>query len=195
MRVTGGRLKGRELFGPKSAEIRPMRDQVRTALYNILGDVIEGSLFLDLFAGTGSVGIEALSRGARHAVFVDSSARAVQIIHKNLQQLDLTKQASVYREDVFQALESLSQRGQRFDLVFVGPPYGLGLADGTLAKIAELSVLNPDAMVVTEIFKKEMMQDHYGALGLFDERLYGDNRMKFYRKTSPTGTLCQSGLM
>jgi len=189
MRVTGGRLKGRELFGPQSAEIRPMRDQVRTALFNILEDVVEGSLFLDLFAGTGSVGIEALSRGAAHVVFVDNSQEAVQIIHKNLKQLELIKQATVYREDVFQALESLSQRGQRFDLVFVGPPYGMGLADRTLQKIAERKVLNPDAIVVTEIFKKEAVQDHYGALELFDERLYGDNRMKFYRKTSPTETL------
>lgn len=184
MRVTGGRLKGRELFGPKSAQIRPMRDQVRTALFNILENVIEDSLFLDLFAGTGSVGIEALSRGARHAVFVDDSAQAVKIIHKNLQQLELMKQATIYQEDVFRLLESLRKREKRFDLVFVGPPYGKGLAGRTLEKISELNVLNPDAIVVTEIFKKETVQDRYGALELFDERLYGDNRMKFYRKIS-----------
>ncbi len=182
-------LKGRELFGPKSAEIRPMRDQVRLALFSILEHVIEGSRFLDLFAGTGSVGIEALSRGAEHAVFVDSSTQAVQIIQKNLQQLELMKQATVYREDAFLALEDLSKRGQRFDLVFVGPPYGKGLVGRTLERISELNVLNPDAIVVTEIFKKETVQDRYGALELFDERLYGDNRMKLYRKTSPTGTL------
>lgn len=166
-----------------------MRDQVRTALFNILGDVVEGCLFLDLFAGTGSVGIEALSRGARHALFVDDSAQAVKIIQRNLTALALTQHATVYREEASIALEHLDRRGQRFDLVFVGPPYGKGLADRTLEKISELNVLNPEAIVVTEIFKKEAVQDRYGALELFDERLYGDNRIKLYRKISSTRTL------
>lgn len=190
MRVTGGRLKGRELLGPKSAEIRPMRDQVRTALFNILEDLVEGCWFLDLFAGTGSVGIEALSRGAAHVVFVDSSQEAVQIIRRNLQQLELSKQATVYREDVFIALENLNKRDERFDLIFVGPPYGKGLADKTLSRIAQLHMLKPDTIVITEVFKKEIVQDRYGRLEIFDERIYGDNRIKLYRKTSSTGALC-----
>ncbi len=180
MRVTGGRLKGRKLFGPPIAKIRPMRDSVRTALFNILGDAVPGSLFLDLFAGTGSVGIEALSRGAEHAVFVDSCWEAVKVIERNLQALDLTRQATVYHQDVFLALEDCTRQGQRFDFVFIGPPYGQNLAHQTLLRLSLLKILKPEAVVITEIFKKEYLEARYGPLGLFDERRYGDNQLKFY---------------
>lgn len=180
MRVTGGVLKGRRLFAPKSPDIRPMRDQVRIALFNLLGDLVKESRFLDLFAGTGSVGIEALSRGAKHAVFVDHSPKAIKLIEKNLKSLDLQKRATVYHEDVFAALELLNRQGQHFDLVFIGPPYEENLAHQTLSKLSELDILNPQAVVATEIFKKESLQGRYGALRLFDERTYGDNLIKLY---------------
>jgi 16S rRNA (guanine966-N2)-methyltransferase len=183
MRITGGTLRGRKLIAPKSASIRPMRDQVRAALFNIINDLASGSRFLDLFAGTGSVGIEALSRGASCAVFVDSAREAVQIIERNLQELGLHDRAKVLQEDVFQALERLHGQGERFDLVFAGPPYGQNLAHPTLEHLGTLDVLQEDAVVATEIFKKERVADRYPSLELFDERAYGDNLLKFYRRS------------
>jgi len=180
MRVTGGALKGRRLLAPKGAEIRPMRDQVRAALFNVLGDLVRGSRFLDLFAGTGSVGIEALSRGAEHAVFVDRDPQAIKLIKENLENLDLVGRATVRREDVFVALERLHRQGRKFDLVFIGPPYGKNLAHQTLKRLSELDLLTQEAVVITEIFKKEAVESCYGPLCLFDERLYGDNRIKLY---------------
>jgi len=182
MRITGGTLRGRKLIVPKSPAIRPMRDQVRSALFSILGDLVEGSRFLDLFAGTGSVGIEALSRGASFAVFVDESREAVKLIERNLQELGLTSRAEILQDDVFRALERLHRRGEPFDLVFVGPPYGQELAHKALERLGELSLLRDEAVVVTEIFKKETLEDRYGSLALVDERAYGDNVLKFYRR-------------
>lgn len=182
MRITGGALRGRKLITPKSSSIRPMRDQVRSALFSILGELVPRSRFLDLFAGTGSVGLEALSRGASLAVFVDESCEAISIVERNLQELGLTSRAEVLRDDVFRALERLHRRGERFDLAFIGPPYGQNLAHKTLERLGELSLLDDDAVVVTEVFKKETLEDRYGSLKLVDERGYGDNILKFFRR-------------
>ncbi len=184
MRIIGGRLGGRSLIEPTPQMkrfLRPMREAVRAALFDILGDAVINARFLDLFAGTGSVGIEALSRGAQYAAFVDISEQACQIIQENLKSLTLEKQASVYQLDVFRAIELFARQREKFDLVFIGPPYGKGLAHKTLAHLAQYSILSPGALVVTEIFKKEIIRTEYGPLHSFDERIYGDNRLWFYR--------------
>lgn len=182
MRVLGGKLAGRMLCDPtakRKRSLRPMREAVRAALFSILGDSVEGAQFLDLFAGTGSVGIEALSRGVSSCVFVDSSEESCKIIRKNLENLGL--RAEVYRLDAFGAIELFHRRSAQFDLVFVGPPYGQGLAPRALERLAQHSILSPAALVITEVFKKETLSEQYGALALADSRLYGDNRLYFYR--------------
>lgn len=185
MRITGGELGGRRLQAPEGAEIRPMRDQVRAALFNILMDVVEGSVFLDLFAGTGSVGLEALSRGAQRAVFVDNGAEALQLLRQNIDELGVGERAEVVADEVVDALAHLEGANGGFDLVFLGPPYGADLAHQTLARLAERDVLRPEAIVVTEVFKKEAVETAYGHLMQIDQRLYGDNRLIFYRLTAP----------
>lgn len=180
MQVIGGSKKGHKLFWPEDHKIRPMRDMVRSALFNILGDLVENSRFLDLFAGTGSVGIEALSRGARHCVFVDNAPEAIKLIHKNLEALGLKKKASVLKLDVFEAIERLAREGARFDLIFVGPPYGKHLADKALTRLSKHAILNKAGIIVTEIFKKEVLHHEYGDLRRLKEREYGDNRLLFY---------------
>lgn len=184
MRIIGGRLGGRSLIEPAPQMkrfLRPMREAVRAALFDILSDPVTNARFLDLFAGTGSVGLEALSRGAQSCAFVDNSEQACQIIQENLKNLGLEKRASVYRLDAFTAIELFDRQGKEFDLVFIGPPYGKGLAHKTLAHLAKHSILSPGALVVTEIFKKETVQKEYSLLQSFDERIYGDNRLGFYR--------------
>lgn len=184
MRIIGGRLGGHSLIEPTPQMkrfLRPMREAVRAALFDILSDSVTNARFLDLFAGTGSVGLEALSRGAQSCVFVDISGQACQIIHENLKNLNLEKHARIYQLDVFRAIELFDRQSEEFDLVFVGPPYGQGLAPKTLAHLATHSILSSGALVVTEIFKKETIQTEYGLLKSFDERTYGDNRLWFYR--------------
>lgn len=183
MRIIAGRLSGRPLVEPTpqiKRFLRPMREAVRAALFDILGDSVVGVRFLDLFAGTGSVGCEALSRGARSCVFVDISAEACNIIRKNIENLELGSQATLYQSDVLQAIESFHRQGEQFDLVFLGPPYGKELAHKTLAHLASHPILSDSALVVTEVFKKEKIQREYRFLKFFDERTYGDNRLWFY---------------
>ncbi len=184
MRIIGGRLSGRPLVEPTpqiKKFLRPMREAVRAALFDILNDFITDARFLDLFAGTGSIGIEALSRGARLCVFVDISDEACRIIRKNIENLGLSLQARLYQLDALKAVEFFHRQGEQFDIVFIGPPYGKELAHKTLSRLAAHPILVPGALVVTEIFKKEKIQTEYGLLQSFDVRTYGDNRLWFYR--------------
>jgi 16S rRNA (guanine(966)-N(2))-methyltransferase RsmD len=158
-----------------------MREAVRAALFSILDDAITGARFLDLFAGTGSIGLEALSRGARSCVFVDISEETCRIIQRNIENLELVQQASVYQIDALQAIEMFHRQGQQFDLVFIGPPYGKELAHKTLVHLSAHPIVSPGALVVTEIFKKEKVQTEYGFLKSLEERTHGDNRLWFYQ--------------
>lgn len=179
--MIGGSKKGYKLFWPQHHRIRPMRDVVRGALFNILGDLVEGSRFLDLFAGTGSVGIEALSRGAEYCAFVDHAPEAIRLIHKNLEALSFKEKALVLKLDVFEAIERLSAESERFDLIFIGPPYHKRLAHKALMALSQHVLLDKEGIIITEIFKKEELDAQYGELALMDEYQYGDNRLLFYR--------------
>lgn len=152
MRVVGGRLRGRTLSAPKSQAIRPTADRLREALFNILahayGDPVTGARVLDLFAGTGALGIEALSRGAAFALFVDDGAEARALMRENVAALGLGGSSRVFRRDATKLgpvhpLES-------FSLVFLDPPYGRGLAEEALASARAGGWLTPDALIVVE---------------------------------------------
>jgi 16S rRNA (guanine966-N2)-methyltransferase len=164
-----------------------MRDFVRSALFNILSDIVPGSAFLDLFAGTGSVGLEALSRGARSCSFVDASADACAIIRRNLDALDLLLVGDVFQGDCFRMLDELKRRGRRFDVVFVGPPYYHELVPATLDVLGDGRLLADDPVVVGEIHQTETLGETYGRLQREDARRYGDNRLLFYRTNEEPG--------
>jgi 16S rRNA (guanine(966)-N(2))-methyltransferase RsmD len=172
MRIVAGALKGRRLHAPPGARTRPTADRVREAVFSMLGDV-EGLSVLDLFAGSGALGIEALSRGAREAVFVDSSQRAVAAVRRNLAELGL--EAQVQRRDV---LRWLGGAEGPYDLVFVDPPYDLAvrLAERLAERLP--AVLSPNARIVTESDKRAPLQL---PLGLLNERVYGDTRIAVHR--------------
>ena len=180
MRIISGSRKGRKLVDWEDAGIRPMRDFVRSALYNIISDLVPDARFLDLFAGTGSVGLEALSRGARECAFVDSSPEACAIVRRNLDRLGLIPKAQVIQADYQDGIARLARRGRRFDLVFVGPPYGRGLAARALALLGEGEIVAKGAIVATEVYKKEELAPAYGGLTRIDSRTYGDNTLHFY---------------
>lgn len=171
MRVISGSCKGRRLAAPKSKSIRPALDQVKEAIFNILFDV-EGKTVLDLFAGTGSMGIEALSRGAAHCVFVDSSREATALIRENLQRCGLGENAAVFAKNVSVAIEVLGRREEKFDLIFVDPPYLKSLVNPTLEKIADYEILAPDGVIVIEHHPKEPITPPAG-LRVSDARKYG----------------------
>lgn len=161
-----------------------MRDFVRTALFNIIGETVLEARFLDLFCGTGSVGLEALSRGAREVTFVDRSADACGIVRRNLDQLGFLDRGRVLHVDYVEGIDYLERRGKKFDLVFVGPPYDKGLADAALRLFSERSILDPDAVVIAEVRNKTTLDQQYGLLKQIDKRVYGDNVLDFYCATT-----------
>jgi 16S rRNA (guanine966-N2)-methyltransferase len=181
MRIIGGSHRGRRLVDWGESGIRPMRDFVRSALFNILSGIVPDATFLDLYSGTGSVGLEALSRGAQSCVFVDASPGACAIVRRNLDALDLLSVGQVIQGDSLHVIDELKRRGRRFDIVFVGPPYYHELVPTTLVALGDGRLLTQDPVVVGEIHKTEQSGEAYGVLGLDDARRYGDNRLLFYR--------------
>ena len=173
MRIVAGTLGGRHLKAPAGRATRPTSDRVREALFSILGD-LDGARVLDLFAGSGALGIEALSRGASAAVFVDTDPKALTAIKANLQALDIT--AKVHRRD---AIAYLNNAGEApFDLVFLDPPYSS--ASEMAGPLSERlpSVLSEDARIVSESDKRHPL---ILTLPLLDERVYGDTRIAIHR--------------
>ena len=172
MRVVAGAYRGRRIEAPQGRATRPTSDRVREALFSILGP-IEGVRVLDLFAGSGALGIEALSRGAADAVFVDSDARAVAAVRRNLAALGAD--AEVYRRDAFAWLGAASGA---FDLVFADPPYSS--ASRTAGRLSELlpPLLTDISLTVTESDKRDPL---LLAMPLIDERIYGDTRIAIHR--------------
>ena len=181
MRIIAGSRGGRRLVEWEESGIRPMRDFVRAALFSILSDFVEDAAFLDLYCGTGSVGLEALSRGARSCTFVDRSRGSCAIARKNLDELDFLDIGEVIQSDCVEMIEGFARRARRFDLIFLGPPYYKELAPVTLAALGKGEILGADPIVVAEIHHTERADEDYGVLELVDARKYGDNRLLFYR--------------
>lgn len=181
MRVIGGAAKGRRLSTLQTLALRPTPDRVREALFNILGSCIEGAVVLDLFAGTGAIGLEALSRGAHAVVWVERHDAACRLIEKNLRLCALPQHASVRRTDVLQALPALKAAAQRFDLIFLDPPYQSSLIEDTLLQLGDGVLLTADGQVVAEHFFKRTLREYYGQLRRVRVARFGDVALSFYR--------------
>ena len=183
MRVISGSAGGLTLTVPKGHKIRPTADRVRESVFNILASRL--SLIdidvLDLFAGTGGLGIEALSRGGRSAVFVDASPDAQKVIRTNLKTTKLLHRGRMLRAAALTGIRILENQGLRFGGVFLDPPYQEGWVDKTLRRLARSSVLLPGAWVVVEHARQEAGADSYTSLVLTDRRRYGTTGVSFYQ--------------
>ena len=184
MRVIGGECKGRRLVPVKGLSTRPTSDKVREAVFDILQGRFPCKKALDLFAGTGAMGIEALSRGAQEATFVDSDNAALAVIRKNLDACGLPARALVLKRDVKSALRLLAGKGESFDLIFIDPPYASSLAGEALTELDGLGLLAPGGTVVLESSKRALMPPDMGLnkMELVDERRYGDTLVRFYEE-------------
>jgi 16S rRNA (guanine966-N2)-methyltransferase len=187
LRITGGTAKGRILRGPKGAgaTIRPTSDRVREALFSILGRRIIGARVLDLFAGTGSLGLEALSRGAAGTVFVDQSPGALELIRSNLHLCFPRIPAELFRIDLGKeaGYSSLARRlppGSKFDLVFLDPPYEKKLAELALKMVDTTGLVAAGGALVAEERWKVVLPEHAGSLGLELHRRYGETGIWLY---------------
>ena len=181
MRVIGGAAKGRRLLAPKGQAVRPTADRVKESLFNILPRDLSGMKVLDLFAGTGNLSIEALSRGAAHALLIDASARSAATIKENLRRLGFEPRSKVWIAPVTRSLRSLARRREMFDYVFLDPPYDEGLATRSLEILAQCNLLRETGTVIIEHSAREPVNPVYGSLQLHDQRRYGDTLLSFYK--------------
>jgi 16S rRNA (guanine966-N2)-methyltransferase len=181
MRLTGGLDRGRRLRAPRGAGTRPTGAKVREAMFNILGPPPEEPV-LDLFAGTGALGLEALSRGAVSASFVEREPRALAALHRNLRDFQAGGRARVLGSDVQAGLKQLASEGVRFGWVFVDPPYAAGLVERVLDLLAGGPLLASGAVIIVEHDKRHLPPETVGGLHLTDRRFYGDTGLSFYRR-------------
>jgi len=181
LRVISGKCRGKKLFAFKGLSLRPTSDRVKEAIFDILQKFPPGENVLDLFAGTGALGIEALSRGAQRAVFVEESARSGAVLRRNIEACRLSGQAEVVSKGVQAGLKALEERGDLFDLIFLDPPYGKGLAYRALESLSRSRLLSVTALIVAEHSADEDLS-LIPSLERIDWRKYGGTEVSFFRR-------------
>ncbi|MCX7977520.1 MAG: 16S rRNA (guanine(966)-N(2))-methyltransferase RsmD [Bdellovibrionaceae bacterium] len=181
MRIIAGKYKGHHLVSFKAAHIRPTTDRVKESQFNILQHYIEGARVLDLFCGTGNLGLEALSRGACHVDFVEKSKDSIAITRQNLAKLKISPQE--YRVHLKDALSFLrSYEGQPYDLIFADPPFTEAMAHQVMEVASQSKAFGQQTIMSIESARRERIEDSYSTLIRFDFREYGDKILSFYRK-------------
>ena len=180
MRVIAGEARGRRLKPPQGRNVRPTADRVRESLFNVLAPRLAGCAFLDLCCGSGAVGIEALSRGAARAVFVDAAAASLRLVAENLAGTGLgeTGRHRLVRAEAARAVADLAARGEHFDLVFIDPPYGQDLLPPVLAALAPL--LAPAGWAIAEHHHRDPVPERAGGLVRFRRLTFGETVLSLY---------------
>lgn len=180
MRVISGEVRGRKLASFKGKKIRPASDKVRGAIFNILVSTFEGYKILDLFAGTGALGIEALSRGAKKVVFVENSPFALKILQKNIMLCKYEERSEIIKTSVERALKHLAKRSEQFDYIFLDPPYEKGMVEKILKMLSQLKILKEDGTIILKHSGRELPLEEYGNLTLLKQRKYGSEFVSFF---------------
>lgn len=188
MRIISGSLRGRRIEAPPGSLVRPTSDRVREAVFNILGQPAPATRVLDAFAGAGSLGLEALSRGANEAVFIDKSRTSIRCVKRNIEALAVGSRARVHCADSVALIKRWSERTSagteaRFGWIFLDPPYRSDAAERMLAVLGSSPLVTVDATVVVEHDRRNPPADRWGALIQTDRRRYGDTEVSFYRQT------------
>lgn len=184
MRVISGKARGKKLVSLEGLTTRPTLDRVKEALFNIIQFDIENKRILDLFAGSGALGIEALSRGANSATFCDNSYEAIQVIKTNIENTKNVDKSIVINKDYSLALNSLSKQNKKFNIIFLDPPYKTDFGIKALKAILDLEILAKDGMIILETDDEQKEQEiiHIQGINVFDKRKYGKVMLIFIRK-------------
>ncbi len=182
MRVVAGLLKGRKLETIDTNYIRPTSDRVKEAMFSIIGDLAVHCRFLDLFAGSGSIGIEAYSRGAAEVVFVDSCPDSVKVLKRNLLKTGLVDKVEieVHNTDYSNAINKLKRRGKIFDIIFIDPPYNKNIPLEAVEKISENNILSKEGTIIVEHEIRHPMPEKISSYILHKKKKYGNTQLSFY---------------
>lgn len=183
MRIIAGKYKGRQIAFPK--HIRPTQDKIRQSIFDVLAGVVKGSRVLDLFAGSGALGLEALSRGAKGAWFIEQDKRCSSIIYRNLEDLAGQGQCEgdvkVFTNDVFRAIKILEKKKEFFDIVFFDPPYYRDLAKKALKTLSQSGILRPRSFVIAEHSLRDLLGEVPAGFKKIKEIIHGDIKVSFFQ--------------
>ena len=180
VKVIAGTAKGHKLKTLKSYAMRPTSARVKESVFSIIAEYLENALVLDLFSGSGNLGIEALSRGVHQVYFVEKNEKAVCLIKENLLKTKLNEKGIVIKGDAFNELKTFSLNGKKFDIIFLDPPYNKGLLVKSLDIIGKIDILNTTGIVVAERSINEILPVNAGNLQLAEDRRYGNTSVAFY---------------
>lgn len=193
MRVIAGIARSVPLITPKGLETRPTSDQIKETLFNMLQGYTEGANFLDLYAGSGQIGIEALSRGAEFAAFVEKSDEAVKCIKANIDKTKFADKSMILKLEVLSGIRTLELEKKRFDIVFLDPPYNQGLEQGILTALVGSAILNDEVIIIVEASKNtDFSFVDYLGLKIVKDKIYKNNRHLFLRKNNLENKLWQT---
>jgi len=182
MRIISGTNKGKKLYAPEGKRVRPTGDKIKEAIFNIIGSIDEESTVLELFAGSGSIGIEFLARGAKHCTFVDISRKSLNYVKKNLELCNFSEKANIISSDYEKAIINLSKDNEKFDYIFADPPYELNLSNKILNKIIEYDILKNDGLLIIESDKSEKVIDNEVANMIeYKEKIYGRTKISIIK--------------
>ena len=181
MRVISGKYKGKNLIGFDIDGTRPTMDRVKESLFAMINSHLKESIILDLFAGTGSLGIECLSRGASSAIFVDVSKESINIVKSNIKKARVENESTILNLDFKNAIERLKVQNKKFDIIFMDPPYYKNMFIDALSSIDDANLLDDDGIIVVEHDTKDKFEDKIGRLEKHKEKKYGNTTLTFYK--------------
>jgi 16S rRNA (guanine966-N2)-methyltransferase len=181
MRIIGGEAKGRKLYIPRAASVRPTAERIKAAFFNII-QPLNGKSFLDLFAGTGNMGLEALSRGAVKAMFIENNHVLVDTMTRNIAACGFTGRSEILSSDFIHAIPKLKERSDAFDILFADPPYERGFVSQTLEHLGSGALMAKDGLLaIQHSIREAIKENESGQLVLIDQRQYGDTILSFFR--------------
>lgn len=181
MRIISGKYKGHQLISFSADHIRPTTDRVKETLFNILQNHTPSSLVLDLFSGTGNLGLEALSRGAQEVTFVENHPKSLELIRKNIEKLKLIEPYFIVNKEVLAFLRLPSPK--KFDLILIDPPFTKQMADEVMSALSKSSLFHEKTLIAIESAKKEKLNLNYDSLQCMDQRQFGDKILSFFNQT------------
>ena len=181
MRIISGRARGRKILSPESLETRPTLDRVKEAMFSTIQNYIQDSIVIDVFAGTGSLGLEAASRGAKEVYLVDKSNTTYPLLKQNVENLKFNDVCYTLNMDAYEALKSLKNKGKVFDLIFIDPPYCREMIPEAMKIIKENNMLSEDGIIVTKIDSIEEIYEGYDNIKLNKSKRYGNTTVCFYK--------------
>lgn len=184
MRIITGKIKGMNLFSPQNMDIRPTADRVKESVFNILGNYFWDCKVLDIFAGSGNLGLESWSRGAAEVHFVEISPQSLALLNKNIQKAKVQDYVKVYRTDALRSIAYFANQEIKYDYIFADPPYNKGFVERLLLEIDKTDVLTNDGIIIVEHSTQELIDvTRLNKLSLVRKERYGDTAVSFFKKT------------